>query len=445
MTEAKYLIIGNSAGAIGAAETIRQIDEQGSIIILSDEPYPAYSRPPISEYLTGERGLDEILYRSRDFYESNNIRTILGRRATKLDLARRSVGLADGEMIAFEKLLLATGGTPIVPPMDGLDKQGVFTFTTLDDAKGIGEKLTESRKAVVIGGGLIGISVTDALTKRGIEVVIVELMDRILGTVLDVEASQMAGEVVGEAGVTIRTGNTVKTIIGKQSQEGTVGGVMLDNGERIDCDLVIVAIGVIPRIELVKDTEIRVNRGILVDRHMATSYPGVYACGDVAESYDYIYECDRVVPIWPNAHIGGRIAGYNMAGKEAEYEGGTAMNSLKYFGLPIASAGMVNPPNDSQYEVISRRDDGRYQKFVLQDDKLVGMVLVRDIERAGILYGLMRDRVNMSGIKDSLLTDEFGLISLPEKILQNRLELPDLGRLHVFHEPEIYEDVMDEG
>lgn len=441
----RYLIIGNSAGGIGAIEAIRLVDKEGSIVIVSDEMYPVYSRPLISEHLAGERKLEGILYRSEDFYRQNQVQTVFGKRAVRLDLDLCEIELEDEKKVFYEKLLLATGGTPIVPPMEGLDKKGVFTFTTLDDAKGIAEKLSNgAKKAVVIGGGLIGISVTDALRKCGVEVTIVELMDRILGAVLDEEASQMAKETVEDAGVVFRTGHTVKKIIGKDDEDVIVGGVILDDGEYIKCDLVIVAIGVIPRIDLTKDTGINVNRGILVERHMATNIPNVYACGDVAESYDFIYKGDRIIPIWPNAYIGGRIAGYNMAGKEAEYPGGTAMNSLKYFGLYVSSAGMVNAMNDD-CEVISHRDNGLYQKFVIRDDKLVGMVLVRDIERAGIFYGLMRDGVDVSGFKDSFISDKFGLVNLPEYILKQRLELPNLGRLHVFHEPINYEEPVLEG
>ncbi|MBM3132298.1 MAG: NAD(P)/FAD-dependent oxidoreductase [Chloroflexi bacterium] len=443
MLEAKYVIIGNSAGGIGAIEAIREVDREGSIILISDEPYPAYSRPLISEHLAGERDLDGMLYRPEDFYEWNGVQTLFGKVATDLNVSEKTVKLEDRQRVAYGKLLLAVGGKPIVPPMEGLDRKGVFTFTTLDDAREIRALIPEVKKAVVIGGGLIGISVTDALRKLGVEVSIIELMNRILGAVLDEEASRMAGEVVRKAGVDIRTGRTVKTITGKAGKDGQVGGVILDNGERIESDLVIVAIGVSPRIDLVKGTDINVNRGILVDRHMATSAPDVYACGDVAESYDFIVGADRVVPIWPNAHIGGRVAGYNMAGKNAEYPGGTAMNSLKYFGLPVASAGLVNAGDGC--EVLSHRTDGRYQKFVLQNGKLVGMVLVKDVEPAGILFGLMRDRVDVSGFRDSLVSDAFGLISLPEDILRKRLELPDLGRLHVFHEPEAYADAVDEG
>lgn len=437
-----YLIIGNSAGGIGAMEAIRQVDAEGSITVVSDEAYPAYSRPLISEYLAGERDIEGMLFRPLDFYERLQVETILVNGVVRLDLGHRVVQLSDRQEISYGNLLLATGGCPIVPPIEGSNRPGVFTFTTIGHAEGISLCIAKgARRAVVIGGGLIGISVADALRKLNVEVVIVELMDRILGAVLDEQASQMAAKNLTAAGVDLRTGRTVKTIVGMGADEDApVGGVILDDGESIPCDFVIVAIGVIPRTELVKGTDIKVNRGILVDRHMETSHPGVYACGDVAESYDFIYETDRVVPIWPNAHIGGRVAGFNMAGKKAEYQGGTAMNSLKYFGMPIASAGMVNANGDSGCEVLALAENGRYQKFVIRDERLVGMVMVGDIERAGVYFGMMRDAVNIADIKDSLLSDEFGLINLPEQWLKKRLELPDLSRLHVFHEPEVYEE-----
>lgn len=443
MREAKYVIIGNSAGAVGAVEAIREVDRQGSILLMSEEPFPAYSRPLISEYLAGERDLEGMLYRPRDFYDRNGVETLIGRSAVGLNVSEKTVELDDRQRVAYGKLLLAVGGKPIVPPMEGLDRDGIFTFTTIRDAEGIRERLPSTERVVVIGGGLIGVSVTDALRKLGAEVTIVELMDRILGAVLDETASRMAEEVVRKAGVDIRTGRTVKVIEGGPADDRRVGGVLLDDGTRIPCGLVIIAIGVMPRIELARGAGIATNRGVRVNRHMQTSAADVYACGDAAESRDFLLEMDRVVPIWPSAHIGGRIAGYNMADRKAEYPGGTAMNSLKYFGFPVASAGLVNGVEGG--EVLSRRENGRYQKFVIRNGKFAGMVLVGDIAPAGIYYGLMRDRVDVSGFKDALLSDQFGLISLPENILRNRLELPDLGRLHVFHEPETEADIADEG
>jgi NAD(P)H-nitrite reductase large subunit len=356
----KYLLIGNSAGGIGAAEAIRQVDRKGTLAIVSDEPYPAYSRPLISKYLTGERTLERILFRPPTFYGQNNIIFLPDKKVSHLELDHQTAQLEDGEQIAWEKLLLATGGKPIFPRMKGSSERGVFTFTNLDDAKAVDRYLDNARKAVVIGGGLIGISVTEALIKRGVAVSVVEMKERILNTILDQQASLMAEEVLKQAGVEIVAGQTVVKVNGK----GTVEEVILDNGAAIPCDLVVVAIGVSPRPELVLDAKLEINRGIVVDRHMATNHPGVYACGDVAEAYDFVYGENRLTPVWPNAYIGGRIAGLNMAGITDEYPGSTAINSLNYFGIDIASAGMPTAPNDDGYETISKQEGNIYQKVI---------------------------------------------------------------------------------
>ncbi len=416
----KYLIIGNSAGGIGAAEAIREVDKTSSITILSDEPYPAYSRPLISEYLAGECKLDGMLFRPAEFYSQNNIVALTGKRIKSLGLKSHTAEVESGDRITWEKLLLATGGVPIVPRIEGIGKRGVFTFITLDDAKAIDEFLNEANKAVVIGGGLIGVSVTEALVKRGIKVTVIEMKERILNTILDEQASLIAEEALERAGIRIITSHTVTEINGEER----VGGVTLDDGERISCDLVVMAIGVSPRTELALDTEIKVNRGIVVDRYMATSYPDVYCCGDAVEAYDFVYDTNRLTPIWPNAYIGGRIAGSNMAGIRTEYPGGTAMNSLNYFGVDIAAAGMVTPADEDGCEVLSRQNGGIYQKIILKGDLVVGMVFVKDIEKSGIVFSLMRERVNVGSFKQALLSDDFGLVSLPRELWQERLEAP---------------------
>lgn len=413
----KYLIIGNSAGGVGAAEAIRQIDKAGTLAIVSDEPYPAYSRPLISKYLTGERSMEEMLFRPPDFCEQSNITFLRGKKVTALDLKERTAQLEEGDHIAWEKLLLAVGGKPIFPTLEGSSKRGVFTFTNLDDARAIDRFLDKGRKAVVIGGGLIGTSATEALAKRGIKVVVVEMKERILNTILDREASLMAEEVLKHAGVEIITGQTVARVNGREAVEE----VVLDDSTAIPCQLVVVAIGVLPQLELVQDTKLEINRGVVVDRHMATSHPDVYACGDVAEAYDFVYGENRATPIWPNAYIGGRVAGFNMAGVPVEYPGGTAMNSLNYFGIDITSAGMPTAPNDDTYETISKQDGNIYQKVILRNDLIVGMIMVGNIERSGIIFGLMRDRVNVKSFKHLLLADDFGLAFFPRPLWEERL------------------------
>jgi len=420
----KYLIIGNSAGGIGAAEAIRGVDKTGTLAIVSDEPYPAYSRPLISEHLSEGRSLERMLYRPADFYEKNKIKTAFGDKVAQINFNEHNIELESGRTIAWQKLLLATGGVPIVPGMEGKDLKGVFTFTTLGDAEAIDKFLKQRQgriKAVVIGGGLIGVSATEALLKRGVEVSIVEMKGWVLNTILDEEAAALEAEALVKAGVDIITGHTIAKING--SRLGEVNGVSLDDGRTFACDMVVVAIGVTPRLDLVAGNGVKTNRGIIVDRRMKTSVPGVYACGDVSEAYDFVYGENRVTPVWPNAYTGGRVAGLNMAGKKAEYEGGTAMNALKYFGVNIVSAGMVTPP-DGSYEVLIKRGDGIYKKVIIKGGKIQGLVFAGDIEKAGIIYNLMKDKVNVEAFKETLVADDFGLASLPEEIWRARLDIP---------------------
>lgn len=422
MTEARhnhYLIIGNSAGGIGAAEAIRECDKTSPITIVSDEPYPAYSRPLISEYLATKCPLERMLYRPPDFYEKSGIRLLSGRTAVRIDIKDQTAELEDGAEINWDKLLLATGGSPIVPPIDGRKSTGVFTFTTLADARAIDKFIKKGMRAVVIGGGLIGVSVTEALERRGLKVTIVEMKDRILNTILDETASAIAAETLEKNGVKIITNHTV-TEINSEFTTDRIHAVTLDDSRGISCEVVIIAIGVRPRTEIASEAGIRVNRGIVVNRTMMTSHPGIYACGDVVEAYDFIHGENRVTPIWPNAYLGGRVAGFNMAGRPTVYAGGTALNSIKYFGMAITSAG-VFAPVDSTGEVVTTKNGEVYRKLILKNGRLSGFIFCGDIERSGIIYGLMRDQVDVAGYKQTLIADEFSYISLPEPVWRERL------------------------
>ena len=280
---------------------------------------------------------------------------------------------------------------------------------------------------MVIGGGLIGVSVTEALVKRGVAVTIVEMRDRVLNVVLDAAGSALADEALKKVGVKIVPGHTVSKINGSA---GSVSGAVLDNGKELPCEMVVVAIGVQPRMELAKDAGLKINRGVVVDRHMMTSNPDVYACGDVAEAYDFVLGQSRLTPIWPNAYVGGRVAAFNMAGVPTDYPGGTAMNSSHYFGVSLVSAGIVTAP-DASYEELSKRSDHSYKKVLLKDGLVVGMVFSGDIEKAGIVYNLMKEKVKVTDFKQSLVADDFGLLSLPEEMWRPKMELPKVDRVVV--------------
>jgi len=383
----------------------------------------------ISHYLAEPCPIERLLYRPPDFYEANHITPLLGVAVSAINTEAHTVKLSDGRNITWEKLFLGPGGVPIVPPMEGGQRPGVFTFTTLDDAKAIDRFLQEAVpwtvvRAVVIGGGLIGASVTEALLARGVRVTMVEMKDRILNVMLDETGSALEAAQLSRAGVTMLTNRTVAAING-EGTKGPVRGVTLDNGQDLPAEMVVVAIGVSPRRDVAAAAGLTVNRGIVVDRRMATSHPDVFAAGDAVEAYDYVFEANRLTPIWPNAYAGGHVAGSNMAGKAACYEGGTAMNAMKYFGLDIVSAGVVNPP-DATYETVSRQyEGGIYRKIVMKEGRLMGLVFAGDITRAGLIYGLMRDRVNLAGLASHLVARDFVLSTLPEAIWRARLETPE--------------------
>ena len=414
MNRAPYLIVGNSFAAMGGVDGIRKVDAEGSITVIAKEPYCAYSRPLVSYWLAGKVSDSQMLYRDRDFYDRNRAHTVLGTEATHIDLQARTVQTSDRQFLPFEKLLIATGGKPIIPrDVTGMEVEGVFTFTTWDEARSIRDFIRENaiKKAVVVGGGLIGLRSVEALAALGMEVVVVELADRILSATFDQTASEVAQSHLESAGVEVRCGTTISHI---EKQGGKVVGVALrDNGE-IACSLVVLAIGVTPNTDIVKGTVIEVEQGIVVDQAMQTSVPGIYAAGDVAQAVDMLSGRKRPIPILPNAYRQGYIAGSNMAGKTLKYKGGIAMNSIDILGLPTISVGITTEEGET-YEVVSMLDEEEpsYKKIVLKDDRVVGAIFLGDIDRAGIITGLIKEGIPVSSFKDLLLSEDFGVISLP--------------------------------
>ncbi|MEW6381226.1 MAG: FAD-dependent oxidoreductase [bacterium] len=423
MTKTKYLIIGNSTAAVNAVEAIREKDRLGSLCLVSDEPCHTYSRPLISYYLGNKVEEEQLFYRPSSFYYLNKVQAFLGDKVVSLDCANKQVVLDDRTGIQYEKLLLATGGAPFVPEMPGQNLSGVFTFTTLDDAQQVKKFIAshQVKKAVVVGGGLIGLKVTEALLALDIQVTIVELADRILSATFDRTASRIIERALKGIGCACLTNSTVKEI--REGEPGRVGSVVLKDGTQVDCQLVIVAIGVRPRVDLAREAGISVNRGILVDEHLKTSVDDIYAAGDAVEAYDLIAQAARPIAILPTAARQGKIAGYNMAGAPKAYEGGIPMNSVELAGVPTISVGLTDPSTlaDGErrngMEVIQdyREKDSVYKKIVLEDNRIVGIILVNKIDRAGIYTGLIKDKIDIASFREYLLKDDFGLLSLPRE------------------------------
>lgn len=418
---AKYVIIGASAGGIGAVEAIREVDPVGSIIVISEEP--VYSRPMISNLLDDRTTWSKMQYRDPGFWNKHLVHRFIKKRAIQLDLSSGWIELDDHERVEFEQLLLATGGSPIIPAIDGIDKDGVFTFNSLSDAVSLSHRIKEGTSIVVLGGGLIGVSVAEALHHRGAAVTIVELKDRLLNLILDDTASGIIEAAITRAGVQVITGATIRRVNGRPLNMSEIGEVLLTNDERISCDLLVIAIGVAPRKTLVKNTPIHMNRGIIVDEYMRTNIPRVYACGDVAETYDFIAGVKRLLPLWPLAYQQGRIAGYNMAGRHIAYTGGTNMTALKYFDVPIIAIGYTTGNETEGNEVLVAHDPTRdlYKKLVVQENRIVGLTFVNAIDRAGIYLYLMKHRLNVREFKHQLTAQDFGLAFLPAPVRNDLL------------------------
>lgn len=412
----RYVIVGNSAAAVGAIEGIREGDRNNPIIVVSDEPYHVYSRPLIS-YLLGKI-VDEghMYYRSPDFYERNGVEPKLGVKVMEIRPQEQVVVLEGGEKLTYDRLLLATGGKPFVPDVPGVGLEGIFTFTRWQDARRLEQYIEQHavKSTVVVGAGLIGLKTTEALMALSINVTMVELADRILSVSFDQTASRLAEAILLKEGVNIKTNTSVKEIVGR---DGRVAHAVLQNGETVSCDMLVFAIGVRPNTEMIpKEAGIEINRGIVVDRYMRTTAPYVFAAGDCVETQDLLLGAPRPIAIWPNAYQQGYVAGTNMAGGEKTYPGGFPMNSVEICGVPTISVGLTDPrDNPDLYETLDYIDRNAlvYKKLVLRDNRLVGAIFVGNIERAGIYTGLIRDRLDVSAFKNHLLSGSFGLISLP--------------------------------
>ncbi|MCG2675949.1 FAD-dependent oxidoreductase [bacterium] len=407
-----YLIVGNSVAAIAAIEAIREVDKTVPITVISQEPYRAYSRSLVSHFLEGKVTIEKVFYRKKDFYQRNKVQTILGKRVIAIKPKEKKIVLEDRKRIPYTKLLLTCGSKPILPSVKGIEKKDVFTFTTWDEVKRLAKTIKKAKSAVVIGGGMIGLKAAEGLKSLGLKVTIVEQAFQILPAILDKDGSKIIHRHLKEKGIRLIINDTGLEIRGKGKK---VERVILGKSGEVDCDLVVVAIGVTPNLDLVKGTALKAKRGVLVDRFMQTSVKEVYAAGDVVEAYDFLYGRKRPIPVWPLAFQQGRVAGSNMAGKRMEYRGGLILNSIEVFGLPIITAGLS--AEEKGYEILTKSDPKKkvYKKIVLRKGQIIGAILVGDIDRAGIIVGLIKDRLDVTNFKDEILEENFGYIYVPKE------------------------------
>jgi len=403
----QFIIIGNSAAGIAAVEAIRLRDKESKIIVISDEDYSAYCRCLISYYLAGEVKEEKILYRPESFYKENNIELLLNKKVERIDPKKNRIICEDKTSLTYDALLIATGASPKFPETPGIKKKGVFGFRTIKDTKDISGLLPVTKSACVLGGGLIGLKAAYALKKRNIEVKVIIRSKQVLSQMLDFAAASLLARRLEENGIELILGEDVTEVIGN----GDIKAVKLTSGKAIGVSLVIVGKGVEPNIDLVKDTEIKFNEGIIANNLLQTNIPNIYTAGDVCESFDLTMDKHSINALWPVAVEQGKISGVNMAGDSINYAGSLGINSIDFFGLPVISLGIFKvKEEDSSFEELKISDpkNNLYKKIILKNNILVGAILVGDIKNSGVFLRLIRERIDVSSLKDKLLQENFG-------------------------------------
>ena len=384
----QYVIIGNSTAATFAIEGIRAIDRAGSITVISDETRPAYGRPLISYYLYGRIRLENTAYRPASFYTDNGVTLKYGVRAEKIDPKKKTVALSDGSTIGYDKLLVATGSSPLVPPADGLDTVKYHTFMTMDAALALEKELSPEKRVLVVGAGLIGLKCVEGILDRVGSVTVVDLAARILPSILDEEGSAIVQERLEARGVSF--------VLGDCAVRYAPGLATLRSGKEVPFDILVIAAGVRPNVSLVREAGGEVNRGIVVNDRQETTIPDVYAAGDNCESYDICSGTRRILALLPNAAFQGETAGRNMAGGDAAFDKAAPFNALGLFDTHIATAGVY------EGEAYTDLSEG-YKKLFVKDNKLVGFILIDCIGRAGIYTSLIREQTPLTTVDFELL------------------------------------------
>lgn len=404
----KYVIIGNSAAGIACVEGIRSADAEGEITIVSDEPFAAYGRPLISYYLLGATDRQRMLYRPADFYEKNRVRTLLGARAEKIDPAAQKIVLRGGEEIPYDRLLVATGSRPFEPPMEGIDGvKNKFNFMTLQDALSLEKVLSKRKNVLIIGAGLIGLKCLEGILERVKSVSVVDMAGRILPSILDDAGAAVVRRELEGKGAKFYLSDSVAKFDG--------GTAHLKSGKEISFDILVVAVGVRPNTELIKDAGGEVSRGIVTDEKQQTSLKNVYAAGDCAESFDITSGARKVLALLPNAYRQGYTAGVNMAGGEAAFADAMPLNAIGFFGSHVLTAGSY------EGESFVQAEGDVYRKFFCKDGVLKGFILVNSPERAGIYTSLIRNQTPLSEVDFKSLEGAPNLAAFPRAARERML------------------------
>lgn len=407
-----YVLIGNSIASTACIEAIRKRDKEGLITVVGEEDHPCYSRPLISYLLQGKTDEKRMTYRSQAFYQENKVTVLQGTRATAIDTKAKTVNVETGACITYDKLLLATGSKPFIPPIKGLEGvKNCFTFLTLDEAKRLGAHLRPESRVLILGAGLIGLKCAEGILDKVQSVSIVDLAQRVLPSVLDESASLLVRAHLQDKGIRFFLGDSISEVAANDA--------LLHSGCIIGFDLLVIAVGVKANTQLAREAGLAVNRGILIDRECRTSLADIYAAGDCSEGEELLGKEKTVLALLPNAYMQGETAGTNMAGGEAAFDKAIAMNALSLLGLHLITLGRY----EGTSHLIACADG--YKRLFVKDNHLVGCILIgKAIQRAGIYTSMIRNQVDLASIDFDLICEEPLLMAFTKSVRQQQLGGP---------------------
>lgn len=389
-----YVIVGSGVAGTTAAETIRKLDHDGKITLVTEEDLPFYYRIRLPDFLAGEITEQQLLARKTAWYAEQKIDLITGTRIIAADPDKKNLTAQDGSVFPYDRLLIATGSHSFVPPIPGANQEGVFTLRDISDARAIRAFAPKADKVVLIGGGLLGLETGQALRKLGQQVTVLESFDRLLPRQLDSEgAARLKQLMERQLGIAFRLTAKTEEITGNER----VAGVTLENGENLPADMVIISAGVRANLELATFLNIEHDKGIKVNEQLMTSRPDVFAAGDVAE-----FNGHPPYGIWPAAMQQGKVAGAVMAGGNSIYTGTIMANKLKVVGIDLAAAGEIDADKRYQSRISATADT--YRKIVIDRNRIIGCILLGDVNDYTQLTKAITDKTELEKLDQALIT-----------------------------------------
>ena len=394
-----YLIVGGSAAGMAAAHAIREHDRRKTITVLTEEADPPYFRPLIPFLISGKKQAKEMALEGCGPFRQKDISFQTNAKVVSVDLAAKKVVLQNGIRHHYDKILFATGSRPKIPPdIQGTQAEGVYALRTLADARRMAARVGQTRHAVMLGGGLLNLKAAFALLERGLKVTLVVFSPEVLSQLMEPEDTLLVRKALEQSGLAIKTKAAATQII----SDGTgVTGVILDDGSELPCQMVCIGKGVCPNVECLAQSGIKIEGGIVTDRHTACSHPETFAAGDVAVTHEPVSGKPVMTALWTNAVEMGRCAGLNMAGIKTAYTGTFGiMNATQVANEPFVSMGVVHTAG-RDYEIHRHATEASYRKMVFDETgkRLIGAVFVGDITRAGLYRLVIREKMPVAGFK----------------------------------------------